>query len=220
MGYIGRIAGRIGDSIYKWKLKGKVRFDIGARIDRMTLFEGNNYMGKNSSFRGSSVGRFSYVANDTCLVNCSIGRYTSIGAHVCVAEGNHPTGRRSTHPVFFSSNPVTGNSYVDVDSYPSHRYIKDEQGRDRLVVIGNDVWIGTGAILLEGINIGDGSIIAAGAVVNRDVKPYEVVGGVPVRTIRMRFKQEIIEQLENDKWWTHDDEWISEHIAGFTGELE
>ena len=84
MDIVKKVAQRLYEPLYRWKLYGKVRFDVGTRIDSATVFEGCNYMGKNSSLKGSYVGRYSYVANDTSLVNCRIGRYTSIGAHVCV----------------------------------------------------------------------------------------------------------------------------------------
>lgn len=219
MGIVKKIAGRLYGPLYRLKLSGKVKFDVGVRIDSETVFEGNNYMGKNSSLRGSCIGRYSYVANDTSLVNCRIGRYTSIGAHVCVAEGNHPLYRKSTHPAFFMAHPVTGGAYVAEDTFMPHRYVKDTEGRDRLVVIGNDVWIGTGAILLEGVTIGDGAVIAAGAVVTADVSPYEIVGGVPAKRIKMRFEEDKVKKLMEDGWWNKDDDWIREHIDEFAEEV-
>lgn len=67
--------------------------------------------------------------------------------------------------------------------------------------IGNDVWIGYGAVILRGVSIGDGAIVGAGAVVTKDVDPYTIVGGVPAKTIRKRFNEKIIRQLLKIKWW-------------------
>ena len=69
------------------------------------------------------------------------------------------------------------------------------------IVIGNDVWIGYEAVIMAGVHIGDGAIIAARAVVTKDVPPYTIVGGVPARPIRKRFDEEVIRKLETLKWW-------------------
>jgi len=69
------------------------------------------------------------------------------------------------------------------------------------IVIGNDVWIGYEAVIMAGVHIGDGAIIAARAVVTKDVPPYTIVGGTPAKEIRRRFDAEVIQQLLKLKWW-------------------
>lgn len=69
------------------------------------------------------------------------------------------------------------------------------------IVIGNDVWIGYEAVIMAGVHIGDGAIIAAHAVVTKDVPPYTIVGGVPAKEIRKRFDTDTIKQLQMLKWW-------------------
>lgn len=69
------------------------------------------------------------------------------------------------------------------------------------MTVGNDVWIGAGAMVLDGVKIGDGAIVAAGAVVTTDVAPYAVVGGVPARFIRSRFDEPSIRVLLDVRWW-------------------
>ena len=76
------------------------------------------------------------------------------------------------------------------------------------IVIGNDVWIGYEAVIMAGVHIGNGAIIAARAVVTKDVPPYTIVGGVPARPIRKRFDEEVIQELETLKWW----DWSAEKI--------
>ena len=76
------------------------------------------------------------------------------------------------------------------------------------IVIGNDVWIGYEAVIMAGVHIGDGAIIAARTVVTKDVPPYTIVGGVPARPIRKRFVEEVIRKLETLKWW----DWPAEKI--------
>ena len=81
----------------------------------------------------------------------------------------------------------------------------DNQGN---IVIGNDVWIGYEAVIMAGVHIGDGAIIAARAVVTKDVPPYTIVGGTPAKEIRKRFDAEVIEQLLIQKWW----DWSTDKI--------
>ena len=76
------------------------------------------------------------------------------------------------------------------------------------IVIGNDVWIGYEAVIMAGVHIGDGAIIAARAVVTKDVPPYTIVGGTPAKEIRKRFDAEVIEQLLIQKWW----DWSADKI--------
>lgn len=69
------------------------------------------------------------------------------------------------------------------------------------IVIGNDVWIGYEAVIMAGVHIGDGAVIAARAVVAKDVPPYTIVGGTPAKEIRKRFEADVIERLSMLKWW-------------------
>lgn len=115
-----------------------------------------------------------------------------------------------------------GNHNTDnVSTYTDYWYkrtfgveIKDEARNERAdpVIIGNDVWIGAGANILNGIEIGDGAVIAAGAVVNKSVPPYCIVGGVPAKTLKYRFDAEIIDMLETIKWWDWSEERIRDNI--------
>jgi acetyltransferase-like isoleucine patch superfamily enzyme len=78
------------------------------------------------------------------------------------------------------------------------------------VIIGNDVWIGSNAIILQGCKIGDGAVIAAGAVVTHDISPYSIVGGVPAKKIKDRFTSSLCQKLLDSQWWNHDEKWIAE----------
>jgi acetyltransferase-like isoleucine patch superfamily enzyme len=198
----------------KMRRKTGAKFGPYSRINQNTVLEGQNYLGKHAALKDSFMGYGSYLANDTRLDFCKIGRYTSIGAHVKMAEGNHPSHTfMSTHPFFFSTDTVSGKTYVSRQKYSNHKYAREAE--PYFIVIGNDVWIGTGAILMEGITIGDGAIVAAGAVVTRDVPAYTIVGGVPAREIRKRFTEEQIEKLMRLQWWNRDRRWIEEHAEQF-----
>ena len=131
----------------------------------------------------------------------SIGKFCSIacGARFLFNSANHTLRSLSTYifPVLFEEWGL------DVARIPE---AWDNRGD---IVIGNDVWIGYDAVVLAGVTVGDGAIIAARAVVTKDVPPYTIVGGVPARPIRRRFSDSEIDQLLELKWW----DWPEEKIA-------
>jgi acetyltransferase-like isoleucine patch superfamily enzyme len=118
-----------------------------------------------------------------------IGAYTSIADDVHIfLGGHHRTDWVSQYPF-----PVFIEEARNIGDY----------GRTRGdVTIGNDVWLASGCTILSGVSIGDGAVVAARAVVSRDVAPYSVVAGNPARHIRYRFDQEIHEALLASAWWT------------------
>lgn len=130
---------------------------------------------------------------------------TRLGAYCSVAQGviemgdTHPTDRVSTH--LYTYEPY----YQELSGLPRDAYRAQVPFASipADVVVGNDVWIGADAVLKGGITIGDGAVIAARAVVTRDVEPYAVMGGVPARRIRYRFPPEIRARLLATKWWEY-----------------
>ena len=141
-------------------------------------------------YHGVEIGMYSHGG---CFRSGQIDRHTKIGRYCSIAttarthNRNHPLERKSTHAFFF--NPRLG--YCEKDSV---EHIPLE--------IGNDVWIGHNAIVMPNVRvISDGAVIAAGAVVNKDVPPYGVVVGNPGRVVRFRFSPEVIRKLQAEKWW-------------------
>lgn len=116
------------------------------------------------------------------------------------------------HIQIFSTAKQAGFTYVKKNCFDEN-VVVDKEGH--VVEIGNDVWIGSGALLLPGVHIGDGAIIAAGAVVTKDVEPYAIVGGVPAKIIRKRFNDEQIKYLLELKWWDKPEEWVRSHADYF-----
>lgn len=82
--------------------------------------------------------------------------------------------------------------------------------------VGNDVWIGCNVVILPGVTIGDGAIVAAGSIVTKDVPPYAIVAGTPARVLRYRWDEKTVERVSRLKWWDWEDERIKDNLELFT----
>jgi len=143
---------------------------------------------------------YQYPSNDDRL---RIGKFCSIahGAKFVLNGANHTLRSASTYPF-----PVMREEWgLDVPFSAAW----DNKGD---IVVGHDVWIGFEAVVLAGVTIGDGAIVASRAVVNRDVPPYTIVGGVPAKPIRPRFLPGQIALLERIQWWNWDDAAIAANL--------
>ena len=177
-------------------------------------FEGANGVAKLAAVVESSIGYGTYVGSYSKITKCKIGRYCSIAHNVEIVFGNHPTRKFvSTHPAFYAVKNQSGISYVTSNIFDEFTYA--DKDKKYYVDIGNDVWIGAHTLIMSGIHIGDGAIIAAGAVVTKDVPAYAVVGGTPAKVIRYRFSDEEITFLEQLKWWNKGEKWIEMHAMDF-----
>ena len=132
-----------------------------------------------------TVGMQSY-ANLSVIRNADIGRYCSIGRRCSIGAAKHNVSALSTHPLF-------DRTFENVQR----------------TKVGNDVWIGDGAVIISGLTIGDGAIIGANAVVTKNIPPYAIVGGVPANLIRMRFDEQTILRLTSSEWWNYEVNFIS-----------
>ncbi len=150
-----------------------------------------------------SIGAFTYGAN-LFLHYADVGRYCSIGPDVCIGLGNHRTDLFSTHPLavkggsqFTWHHPfgVMRNSLIEPAG----------TGPDLpRTIVGNDVWIGRGALINDNVTVGNGAIIGAGAVVTRGVPDYAVVVGAPAKIVRYRFGDDLIARFLRLRWWDLD----------------
>ena len=83
------------------------------------------------------------------------------------------------------------------------------------ISIGNDVWIGANVSILDGITIGDGAIVASNSLVNKDIPPYMIYGGIPAKQLKPRFTEEQRNFLQQIKWWNKDLNWIQANAKDF-----
>ncbi|WP_435873008.1 CatB-related O-acetyltransferase [Micromonospora arborensis] len=145
-----------------------------------------------------------------------IGKYCAIatGARFLMAGADHPTMGVSTFPFTIFGGEWTERTLDIVTAMPSRGD----------TVVGNDVWFGYQATVMPGVRIGDGAIIAAGAVVTADVPPYTIVGGNPAKAIRRRFEEADIDRLRRAAWWDWPVDLVTEHtrtiMAGTPADIE
>lgn len=181
-------------------------FYDGAIVDERSSLGKYNVLFHNTIIFNSSLGDHTYVQKDSNILNCTIGKFCSIAANVNIGLGRHPVEQVSTHPAFYSRTQPIARTFSAADSYDPFKPI----------VIGNDVWIGRSALVMDGVSVGNGAVIAANAVVTKDVPAYAIVGGVPATLIRYRFDKETIAQLEALQWWNKPDEWLAENSGAFS----
>lgn len=149
-------------------------------------------------FGNCKIGAYTYFGRGDLVGSVrSIGRFCSIAPNVTIGLGEHPMHFLSTHPAFFKGAGM----------FPG---LKEVMGVDRdastlsyAPEIGNDVWIGTNAVISRGVKIGHGAVIGAGAFVNKDVPDYAIVVGQPARVVKLRFAESIVERLLRLSWWDY-----------------
>ena len=193
--------------------------------DYFYLYEKEEYNRDDIVYKGCKIGRYTYGYE--CLLKyypiaTSIGRYCSINRTARIWN-NHPVDYVTTHPILDHSAFFGRELYHErailigrYGKYYDNADFEDSALRNnRTVSIGNDVWIGANVIILPGVNIGDGAILAAGTIVTKDVEPYAIVGGVPARRIRYRFEEEVRNKLLQIKWWEWEIEDIERNIEMF-----
>lgn len=179
------------------ELRGEVKVGARSLLNKVVL-DGNITVGSNTTINGPFT-EFYSINNPITIGNfCSIARGTNIQEH------NHDGQCVTT---YFIKYRVFGDKYgIDAVSKGG-------------IVIGNDVWIGTGSTILTGVTVGHGAIIAANSVVTTDVPHYAIVGGTPAKIIKYRFSEDIITELLNLNWWDWDIEKIKANKMLFYGDI-
>jgi len=149
----------------------------------------------------SVIGRLTSIGKDSKVTHCEVGNFCAISWDITINAVMHPT------------------DHVSISAFPYAPYLggfaeKSTQKYDT-VKIGHDVWIGANAVIMPGVTIGHGAIVGASAVVSNNVNPYEIVVGVPSRTVRYRFDDEIISRLLNLEWWYWSDAVLEKNLHLF-----
>lgn len=142
----------------------------------------------------SSVGDFTYISHNSKIFNTQIGKFCSIGPNLISGWGIHPTDGISTHPMFYSTGKQNGMTLSATDKIEETKPIS----------IGHDVFIGMNVLILDGVTIGNGAVIGAGSVVSKDIPPYAIAVGSPIKVIRLRQTEENIQKLQKIEWWNFD----------------
>jgi acetyltransferase-like isoleucine patch superfamily enzyme len=199
--------------LFKHKLQKKVIFEKGTIIDYNCFFEGSNRVARGSQLYNVDLKFGSYIGRNSTLENVSIGKFSCIGPRVININGEHPLDFISMHPAFYSTKKQSGFTYVEKNIYDEFRYADIEN--KKTLVIGNDVWVAADVRFVDGIKIGDGAAVLAGAVVTKDVPPYAIVGGVPAKVIRYRFSESQIDYLLKLQWWDKGEQWIRKNANLF-----
>lgn len=151
-------------------------------------------IGERCRLNNVALDDFSYVESDSNLMYANVGKFCSIASHVRINPSNHPWWRASQHHFTYRAG-----KYGMADDLDDGVFQWREQDN---VVIGHDVWIGHGAILLPGVNVGNGAIIGAGSVVTKDVPAWHIVVGNPARNLRPRFSDpQTAIALDHIAWW-------------------
>ncbi len=189
------------------------------------LIAGEEFNKNDIVYKGCKIGRYTYGYESLLEfypLAESIGRYCSINSTAKIWN-NHSVDTITTHPFIDSPQFCSWEEYGKIKElstqygkhHDNHRFENSYIRSNRSIVIGNDVWIGANAIILPGVHIGDGAIVAAGAVVTGDVDEYAIVGGVPAKLIRYRFDESVRNGLVRLKWWQWPHSLIEERMEQF-----
>jgi len=175
---------------------GIIRLNPGARIIQSRIL-GPAYLNRHTQIGPDAViGKYFGMNEHGFVARATIGSFCAFGARNAVNPFNHPTGWLSVHE--FQYHPRSFDWVAEYNEFDRLQRTPDMFSR---VTVGSDVWTGHNVNIMPGVSVGDGAIVAAGAVVTKDVPPYAIVAGVPAEVKRFRFSEALIARLLKLKWW-------------------
>ncbi|WP_114936352.1 CatB-related O-acetyltransferase [Mucilaginibacter endophyticus] len=160
-----------------------------SQVDKHTNIHKAHYLKSVKVGYGTAIGPNARISYTT------IGKFCSLGPNLLCGWGIHPIDGIATSPIFYSTLKQVGFTYSSSNKIEERKPIE----------IGNDVFIGANVTILDGVKISDGCVIGAGAVVSKDIPPYAVAVGSPIKIIKFRFSDEVIEKLLKLEWWNKDE---------------
>ena len=170
---------------------------------------GNNVdIEKRNLIRCSKIGDMTYTGTDTCIMWAEVGKFCCISRTVDIGGNEHNYHAAAMMPAYRTKNKLGGAIAKHHNETP--------------VIVGHDVWIGQGVSIVrkEGLTIGTGAVIGAGAVVTKSIPPYAIAVGIPAKVIKYRFPQPVIDRLLEIKWWDWPKEEILKNWDLLSGELD
>lgn len=159
-------------------------------------------IGRGSRITHSSLGDYSYCDRYADIAHARVGKFCNIAAFSRIGATDHPLHTASCHHFLYRSDDYWDDAERDADFFV-HR-------QSRVAVIGHDTWIGAGAMIKPEVTLHHGAVVAAGAVVTKDVLPYTIVAGTPAQTLRLRQPPDIADRLMDLAWW----DWSHEALRG------
>lgn len=150
-------------------------------------------IGQGSRIAYSEFGDYSYCDRYADIANATIGKFSNIASFVRIGPTDHPMQRASLHHFLYRSGDYWDDAQPDPDFFARRR--------SRRALIGHDTWIGHNAVIRPEVTVGDGAVVAAGAIVTKDVDPYTIVAGIPAVPIRARFDEKTAQRLVALAWW-------------------
>ncbi len=191
---------------YRWRYsENHVRIGAAVELHDVEIADYVN-IAHHAQISGSVIGSRTSIGRYAKIRDALIGKYCSISWDVTIGAAGHPLGRPSTHAAWYRAQ----FGLVEEDTLLP----KQE------VIIGNDVWIGCGAVIMPGVEVADGAVIGAGAVVARDIPAYAIAAGVPAKLLRFRFEEDDRETLRTMKWWDWPDDELRANRAFFQSDLD
>jgi virginiamycin A acetyltransferase len=175
------------------RIRGDVTLGPGSKVSRGCTLVGDVEVGKRTN-----LNRDIEVIGDV-----TIGKYCALARDTLFQQKDHQIHKPAIQMRFYGQ--VLDSKLEHVTKGP--------------ITVGNDVWIGARAIVLSGVTIGDGAVVAAGSIVTDNVEPYAIVAGVPAERVKWRFSEDIREKLLDLSWWDLDDETLRRHGEFFNTEI-